>query len=340
MAAYYIHKISSQEMGSVERNNGKPQRGRYFLIAKDCLDFFPHLSSVALNDKAPIFIVPTYNEETVKVLCTIDYHNQKHSLIDYAGSNPRDEVRIYMNQQIDPNLYFKTDDLAVFEKFIVEGEIVYSLTRIRPSEEGHTFLGQYLLEKARKPYCSNAIYEGELAFIPKPSIGSNTLITVSNDANEYLQSASDDLLSHEEDETLIVEQQMGSQMFNSVNFRQFVLFAYEYRCAVTRKVIRFQNLCNLEAAHIKPQAHNGQFLPCNGIAMSRDLHFAFDKGFFTIDVNYNVEVAEQLVGSEFYEEFNGRHIFVPQVEYFQPNRVFLNYHRNHVFQTFSQIRRM
>lgn len=340
MSSYYIHKVGSQEMGSVERNNGKPQRGRYFLIAKECLSFFPHLSSVALNDKAPVFIVPTYGADTVKVLCTIDYHNQKHSLIDYAGENPRDEVRIYMNQQIDPDLYFRTGDLAIFEKFVINGEIIYSLTRIRNGEDGHAFLSQYLFENARKPHRSNAMYEGELAFIRKPTIGVDTQISVSNDAEEYLESASTDILSHENDNTLTVEQQLGGQLFNSVTFRQFVLFAYEYRCAITRKVIRYGELCNLEAAHIKPQAHNGQFLPCNGIAMSRDMHFAFDKGFFTIDHNYNVQVANQLRGSEFYEEFNGTHIFVPQVEFYKPNTAFLDYHREHIFQTFSQIRRL
>ena len=327
-------------MGSIERNNGKPQRGRYFLIAKECLSFFPHLSSVALNDKAPVFIVPTYGEDTVKVLCTIDYHNQKHSLIDYAGDNPRDEVRLYMNQQIDPDLYFRTGDLAVFEKFVIDGEIIYSLTRIRDGEEGHAFLGRYLFEKARKPYRSNAIFEGELTFIRKPAIGVDTHIAVCNDAEEYLESASTDILSHEEDETLGVEHLMGGQLFNSVTFRQFVLFAYEYRCAITHKVMRYGELCNLEAAHIKPQAHNGQFLPCNGIAMSRDMHFAFDKGFFTIDHNFNVEVASQLRGSEFYNEFHGTHIFVPRVEFYKPNTVFLDYHREHIFQTFSQIRRV
>ncbi len=340
MAQYYIHKVGSQEMGSVERNAGKPQRGRYFLISKECLDFFPHLSSVALNDKAPVFIVPTYEEETVKVLCTIDYHNQKHSLIDYAGNNPRDEVRLYMNSQIDPELFFKTDDLAVFEKFEIGEEIIYSLTRIRNGEEGYDILSNYLQEKARKPHCSNVIYEGELNFIEKPSIGDETLIAVSNDAEGYLASVSTDILAHEEDGINILEQQMGSQLFNSVTFRQFVLFAYNYKCAITHKVIRYGDLCNLEAAHIKPQAHNGKFLPCNGIALCRDMHFAFDKGFFTIDSNYNVQVANQLRGTDFYEEFNGKHIFVPTVDFFKPNIAFLNHHREHVFQTFAQIRRM
>lgn len=340
MALYYIHKVGSQEMGSVESHNGIPQRGRYFLISRKCLDFFPHLSAVALNDKAPVFIVPTYKTDTIKVLCTIDYHNQKHSLINYWGENPRDEVRLYMNQQIDPQLYFRTGDLAVFEKFVIEGEIIYGLTRLRNGEDGYDSLYTYLQENASRPHYSNAKYEGELAFIPKPSIGENTIITVSTDAEEYLESASNDILGYEEDDTIALEEQLGGQLFNGVTFRQFVLFAYHYKCAITGKVIRYGDLCNLEAAHIKPQAHNGKFLPCNGIALSRDLHFAFDKGFFTIDQNYRVKVADQLSGSDFYDEFNGKRIYVPSVDFYKPNITFLNYHREHIFQTFAQIRRM
>ena len=324
-------------MGSLELD-GKPKRGRYFLISKDCLEFFPHLSSVALNDKAPVFVVPTYNDDNIKVLCTIDYHNQKYSLFNYAGNNPRNEVRLYMNQKIDPDLYFRTNDLAIFEKFEVNNEIIYSLTRVSPTEEGYDSLIQYLSVNARKPYCSNAILNGEIKFIRKPDIENDMQIEVSNDAEQYLSDASTDILMHEDDDALMDEQQMGADLFNSVTFRQFVLLAYKNRCAITRNAICYGNLCNLEAAHIKPQAHNGKFLPCNGIAMSRDMHFAFDKGFFTIDRDYKVLVAHQLEGSDFYKEYNGVQIYVPRVDYFRPHKSFLDYHREHIFETFSQIR--
>lgn len=340
MSEYYIHKVGSQEMGSVEKNNGKPQRGRYFLISKECLNFFPHLSSVSLNDKAPVFIVPTYIDTPVKVLCTIDYHNQKTSLISYAGNNPRDEVRLYMNQQIDPNLYFRTGDLAVFEKFDTEGDTIYGLSRLREGDDGYNQLKQYLQENARKPYHSHSLMEKELSFIRKPKFTDQTIISVSSDAESYMSSASKELLKHDEDETRIVEEQMGGQLFNSVSFRQFVLFAYDYKCAITRKVIRYENLCNLEAAHIKPQAHNGLFLPCNGIAMSRDMHFAFDKGFFTITNDMKIEVAERLRETDFYKEYNGMGIYVPKIDFYRPNIAFLKYHHDNIFETFAQIRKL
>lgn len=355
MAAYYIHKVGSQEMGSVEQNDGKPQRGRYFLISKQCLEFFPYLSSVVLNDKAPVYIVPTYNnEENKKVLCTIDYHNQKFSVFNYIGKHPRNEVRLYMNQKIDPDLFFKTNDLAVFEKFDLNGEIIYGLSRIRPGETGYDFIIDEILSRAHSPY-TNAIVDGtELSFVQKPKLTPQMQIDVTDDAAEYINSATIDILTEEENDekqvvdnviqddilkqTLVVEEQMAGGLFNSNSFSEFVMYAYENRCAITRKVIKYNDLCNLEAAHIKPKAHKGLYLPCNGIALCRDLHFAFDKGFFTIDHTYKVEVAVELKGSEFYEEFNGKQMFVPQVDFFKPNPVFLDYHRARVYRTFKQIR--
>ena len=120
--------------------------------------------------------------------------------------------------------------------------------------------------------------------------------------------------------------------------------AYQYRCAVTGRVIRYKegnvDLFNLEAAHIKPQAHQGTFLPCNGIALCRDMHFAFDKGFFCISDDYRVIVSEKLKGNWFYEEYNGKKIFIPKEQFYRPLHIFLKHHRENVFEKFRQIRKL
>ena len=120
--------------------------------------------------------------------------------------------------------------------------------------------------------------------------------------------------------------------------------AYGYKCAVTGRVIRYKegniDLFNLEAAHIKPRAHEGTFLPCNGIALSRDMHFAFDKGFFTISDDYTIVVSEKIKDSWLYKEYNGHKIFIPVEPFFRPQPKFLQHHREKVFNTFKQIRKM
>ena len=351
MGRFYIHKVGHQEMGSINRKGEKPARGRYFLVAKSCLYFFPHISSVVMNDKVILSIIPMIpGKERERVLCTMDYHNQKYADIEYTGKNPRNEVRLYMNNEIDPNKeYFFKGDYAVFERFDMDGDIYYSLTRITPKHEKSNLL-QNILDKYDKRYHANAIIDTIFDFIETPELDRFSDVVVSDEAMKVIESESDSLLESytvidsNDDEENTFEESMGCSIFNSTLFHDLVMHAYQYRCAVTGKVIRYKDdnvdLFNLEAAHIKPQAHQGTFLPCNGIALCRDMHYAFDKGFFCISDDYRVIVSEKLKGNWFYEEYNGKKIFVPQEPFYRPLNKFLKHHRENVFDKFRQIRKL
>lgn len=350
MARYYIHKVGHQEMGSINFVGDKPKRGRYFLISKKCISFFPHVSSVVMNDKVIVPVVPMYDGKvSEKVLCTMDYHNQKYADIEYNGENPRNEIRLYMNSVIDPDKqYFVKGDLAVFEEIESQDGKFYSLTKI-PQTHSHYNKLLELLCKYDKTYKSNAIVEAFLSFISKPE-SDNIDVVLTDEAKDLIKDESDSLLNQcnkeedvDENEDSNMESAMGCSFFNSSLFHDLVMNAYNYKCAITGKVIRYKkgkiDLFNLEAAHIKPHAHQGTYLPCNGIALSRDLHFAFDKGFFTISDDLKVVVSEKLQDDWFYKEYNGKPLFVPQEPFFRPNPIFLKHHREHVFETFRQIRK-
>ena len=351
MSRYYIHKVGHQEMGSINFDGDKPKRGRYFLISKKCLSLFPHVSSVVMNDKVIVAIIPmNVNNKREKVLCTMDYHNQKFADIEYVGKHPRNEIRLYMNNEIDPDKnYFKKGDLAVFEEIESTDCKSYSLTRIPESHPQYNTLFDFLC-KYDNTYKSNAVVEASFSFIDKPET-ENVDVIITDEAKDLIKEESTSLLKHfvddEEDddeiETNSMESAMGCSFFNSSLFHDLVMNAYNYKCAITGKVIRYKkgkiDLFNLEAAHIKPHAHQGTYLPCNGIALSRDMHFAFDKGFFTISDNLKVVVSEKLKDDWFYKEYNGKSLFVPEEPFFRPNPIFLKHHREHVFETFKQIRR-
>lgn len=350
MARYYIHKVGHQEMGSIRFVGDKPKRGRYFLISKKCISFFPHVSSVVMNDKVIVPVVPMYDGKmSEKVLCTMDYHNQKFSDIEYDGENPRDEIRLYMNSEIDPDKkYYVKGDLAIFEEIESPDGRFYTLTRIpKTHSQYNTLIG--LLCEYDKRYKSNALVEAYFSFISKPETD-NIDVVLTDEAKDLIKEESDSLLKQYEEEDFVdenednsMESAMGCSFFNSSLFHDLVMNAYNYKCAITGKVIRYKkgkiDLFNLEAAHIKPHAHQGTYLPCNGIALSRDLHFAFDKGFFTISDDLKVVVSEKLRDDWFYKEYNGKPLFVPQEPFFRPNPLFLKHHREHVFETFRQIRK-
>ncbi|XAK36037.1 HNH endonuclease [Campylobacter coli] len=63
-------------------------------------------------------------------------------------------------------------------------------------------------------------------------------------------------------------------------FRENVLKAYDYKCAITGKSIFIDDRVLLEAAHIVPYRDGGSFAISNGIALSYEMHKMFDNGLF------------------------------------------------------------
>lgn len=63
-------------------------------------------------------------------------------------------------------------------------------------------------------------------------------------------------------------------------FREKVLKAYEYKCAITQQSLCIDDRVLLEAAHIIPYRDGGSFSVSNGIALSYEMHKMFDNGLF------------------------------------------------------------
>lgn len=336
MSEYYIKKLKNQEMGSPSLNPDgtyKFSRGRYILITKDGIDFFPHLSSVILNDSTAIPIKPQFTDGIVYAQYV--YHN---SLLipeeQKIGVADRNEHRLYLNNDLDDNKrYFHPNDILVFEKKRDEDMVYFNMNLVTPQDlTNYNILDNILHGK------TTVIYHGELDFLHSSPITSDNVVIGDKNVIDAIGNQQEQIIQTANHETS-TEEQLGANLFNSRSFRDFVMLAYNYKCAITRQVISCNGFINLEAAHIKPQAHNGAFLPCNGIAMSRDLHFAFDKGFFTLTPDYRVKVHEDVLNTDSYiNQYDNTQIFIPQVEYFRPREEFLIHHRQYVYGSFHQIR--
>lgn len=318
MKEYYLKKLSGQELGY--RSGIPGGGGRYIYISKDCLEFFPPLSEITLNDSILIPIIPPFSKE--KVYSKFVYHNDKKIL----ENGTRDEYRIYFNRSTDPDRsYYQINDILVFEKHEenIDGDILptYVLNRFNEASPLYEQLDNIISES--KIRGGHAIYNGDFGFedkINEEPEKLNVIIPeeIKKEVNEKMSSG---------------EAEMGAHLFNSISFRDFVLNSYSYKCAITKKSIVWKNLNNLEAAHIRPKAHSGTFLPCNGIALSRDMHWAFDKGFISIDDNYKIMVHKDIT-SQLLKELEGQQISLPSEEFFKPNKEYLRYHREKVFGLF------
>ena len=318
---YYLKKCGFQELGSVK--NGKPQRGRYLLtsMSKEVLGMFPPLSEAQLNDSALLPVIPLYSGK--KVYCNYVYHNDKFHAS--TAVHPRNEYRIYLNKELEEQqLLFSENDIIIIRAEEIteedESQTIYYLDYLRNNE---TALYDKL-DKVIEDYPINGgygIFEGtipefeeKVSKLAKPD---DCEVAIDNTVTNKIATSVDNMAS----------------LFNAVSFRDFIMVGYDNLCAITGTVIRYESYMNLEAAHIKPKSHGGLFLPNNGMALCRDLHWAFDKGFFTLDDDLKV-VVHPKIESEYLNSFNGKQIRIPSNQFFVPDLDNVRYHRENVYGLF------
>ncbi|WP_316635139.1 HNH endonuclease [uncultured Flavobacterium sp.] len=321
---YYIKKLQFQELGS-PTIDGKVSRGRYFLISKNTEDFFPPLSKTQLNDTIILPIIPPNSFQ--KVYCSFVYHNDK-----YHGSlanAPRNEYRLYLNSKIDPNRsYFKVSDIVVFSKYYIEEGIpIYKIDLFKLGDSNYEELNELINSSSLGG--NHALYNGELNFIKSQINNLENLETIIPQETKEVVQKEQNRFNYSE-----IEETKGSNLFNSVSFRDFVLLGYQNKCAITNEAIFFDKLINLEAAHIMPKSHSGSFLPCNGIALSRDMHWAFDKGMFSINDEYRIVVHDD-VKDTILNKYDNQKINLPIEDFFKPEKAFLKYHSEKIFGLFK-----
>ena len=125
------------------------------------------------------------------------------------------------------------------------------------------------------------------------------------------------------------------------HFRDRVLRAYEYRCAVCGFNVRVgDSLVALEAAHIKWHQAGGPDHENNGIALCSMHHKLFDRGAFTITDDMGMQVSEIAHGTSGFNEwllaFHGQPIRPPQRPTYFPQSAFVEWHVREVFKGYSR----
>jgi len=323
MSTYYLKKCGHQELGSIGQD-GRPNRGRYLLTSmnENVLSFFPPLSTTQLNDCALLPVIPLYSGE--KVYCNYVYHNDK-----YHGStaiHPRNEYRLYLNRSLEGDeLRFLENDIVVFRKedMVEEGmtQCVYLLDLVHNDNSSYYRELNQIIENypIKGGY---GIFNGTIEDFESHAEAilaqQNTIAVIDN-------SVTDRIINTPTAEI--------ANLFNAVTFRDFVMTGYVNLCAITGTVIKYQGFSNLEAAHIKPRSHGGLYLPNNGLALCRDLHWAFDKGFFTLTDDYRIQVHPQ-IESDYLRAFDNQRIRIPANSFFVPDVENIRYHRESVFGLF------
>lgn len=119
-------------------------------------------------------------------------------------------------------------------------------------------------------------------------------------------------------------------------FRQMVLRAYNYQCAICGFNMRHDNApIALEAAHIRWKQNHGPCEVPNGLALCAIHHKAFDRGSIGLDENMRVVVSDAVNGGgvvqRLFWDFAGKEIALPQMKENYPGERFVEWHKREVF---------
>ncbi|MEO0406382.1 MAG: HNH endonuclease [Cyanobacteria bacterium P01_A01_bin.135] len=117
-------------------------------------------------------------------------------------------------------------------------------------------------------------------------------------------------------------------------FRKIVVSLYEQRCAFCRlRIIGAEGQDIVDGAHIKPFSEFRDDRFVNGMALCKNHHWAFDRGWFGVDDGYRILVPgerfveEAAVGSREMGAFRGEVIGLPREEKYWPSLEGLRWHR-------------
>lgn len=111
-------------------------------------------------------------------------------------------------------------------------------------------------------------------------------------------------------------------------FRDRVLRAYDYRCALTgMRLINGGGASEVEAAHIKSVADGGPDLVPNGLALTRTVHWMFDRNLITFAEDSSIIRTPMLSAEAGQFLGNVTGLRAPEHASEAPNLAFLAFHR-------------
>jgi HNH endonuclease len=338
----YGKVLQSNELGI--RPNGE-RAGSFALIAQQVAkDFFGELTTSYLNPKET-FVVKESNSEEVHDFI-YDYHNSK---IVELKPNGRNEYRMYSGyiRELNPDdiiLMIESPDPT--EDYIVccihpgnpnYNEVVDLIKKYKVGRSLSALIP--VLELISKDVTFTEMFEGaELPGLDADSFDEG------EDMDQKLDPVLPSTLSPDALADLLKQSLQNEGVDRTVTilkkikrdrrFRKAVLEAYNFKCAVTGHSIIYGDTLNVQAAHIKGKEYGGSDNPTNGIALSLDLHWAFDRGFFAINNDFTIQVHEKMMENKVLQEIDRKKLLLPQDKNLWPNLEMIKYHRENVFGKF------
>jgi putative restriction endonuclease len=138
------------------------------------------------------------------------------------------------------------------------------------------------------------------------------------------------------EENKVPKTKLTKSLVRDAFFRKAVVYIYDYKCAFCGlNVNRSLTQTIVDGAHIKPFAQFYDSKIDNGISFCKNHHWAFDRGWFAINDDYKIIVANDLheysPNAKPITAFNGETIILPNLEQYYPRLEALKWHRQNIF---------
>ena len=318
-----VHRLYRHELGYRVRSQHREAGSFIYVPLKIARDFFPPLRPDVLNDQLLLEII--LPDKRSSVMSQYVYHNDSF----FGGT--RNEYRLYISQIVNQDERFLVaGNIIIIESIDIEGRIVFNIRLFseRENRTEHSFLHSLLRN------LNNAV-------VPARSIPFLRADATPLQPTEPPSISDSDLVSSLENPVATERRTEGvgqvTRIIRDAAFRRLVLNFYSFRCAINNNAIRHNDLINIQACHIIPVPEGGSDHPVNGIALSRDIHWAFDRGFFTILNNYSILVHPKSQSYDELRSLNGRCINLPRNERARPHQDSLTWHRKNLYGKFLHI---
>lgn len=128
-------------------------------------------------------------------------------------------------------------------------------------------------------------------------------------------------------------ERLVTRPYRDAAFQVVVRSAYDSACALTGlRLINGGGKCEIEAAHIRSVEDLGPDSPRNGLALSRTMHWMFDRGVVSLEDDGKVLMARKLVPDQARRMLNpDGYARLPENRLLRQHAQFLKYHRENVF---------
>ncbi|OHE18351.1 MAG: hypothetical protein A2X96_05135 [Syntrophobacterales bacterium GWC2_56_13] len=114
---------------------------------------------------------------------------------------------------------------------------------------------------------------------------------------------------------------------------EVVVLAYKHTCALTGyRLTTLEMESIVDAAHIHAFSDSRSNDPRNGLALSKNAHWQFDRGLWSVNDDYRVLIntekfIEDGIPGQRLADFEGRRIFLPRDPKYWPEYTYLDWHR-------------